>query len=79
MRLEQIGSGQYGEVFLGKDLATQEWVALKKIKLYDEGEGFPLQAIREIKLLRRIDHDNVMTLREVVRSRGMHLLGHECH
>eukprot|EP00657_Telonema_sp_P-1_P001983 TRINITY_DN1479_c0_g1_i1.p1 TRINITY_DN1479_c0_g1~~TRINITY_DN1479_c0_g1_i1.p1 ORF type:complete len:312 (+),score=22.29 TRINITY_DN1479_c0_g1_i1:50-985(+) len=35
----------------------------------NEKEGFPLTAIREIKLLRDLHHDNVIDLREVVSSK----------
>lgn len=33
-----------------------------------EKEGFPITAIREIKILSRLQHDNVVNLREIVRS-----------
>lgn len=45
-------------------------VALKKIKLENdkEGHGFPITAIREIKILSNLDHVNIVNLREIVRS-----------
>jgi len=45
-------------------------VALKKIRMDNEKEGFPITAIREIKLLKRLDNENVITLKEIVRSQG---------
>lgn len=36
----------------------------------NEKEGFPITAIREIKLLKRLDNENVITLKEIVRSQG---------
>ena len=33
-----------------------------------EKEGFPITAIREIKLLKNLHHANIINLREIVRS-----------
>jgi len=58
------------QVYLAKDLATGEEVALKKVRMDNEKEGFPITAIREIKLLSMLQHDNIINLREIVRSQG---------
>ena len=42
-------------------------VALKRIKIADDKE-FPVTAAREIKILQRLKHENIVTLREVVLS-----------
>ena len=68
-----------GQVYLAKDLATGEEVALKKVRMDNEKEGFPITAIREIKLLSMLQHDNIINLREIVRSQGVPLsLGLRC-
>lgn len=41
-------------------------MALKKVRLENEKDGFPITAIREIKILRQLDHDNVIKLMDVV-------------
>lgn len=41
-------------------------VALKKIRLEHEKEGFPITAVREIKILRQLNHKNIVRLRDVV-------------
>jgi cyclin-dependent kinase 12/13 len=46
-------------------------VALKKIRMDTEKEGFPITAIREIKILSSMKHENVVNLREIVRSDGV--------
>lgn len=46
----------------------QDRVALKKIRMDTEKEGFPITAIREIKILSTLQHENVVRLREIVRS-----------
>ena len=37
----------------------------------NENEGFPITALREIKLLKKLDHINVIKLYEVVVSKRM--------
>lgn len=46
--------------------ALGELVALKKVRLENEKEGFPITAVREIKILRQLNHKNVVRLSEVV-------------
>ncbi len=41
-------------------------VALKKVRLENEKEGFPITAVREIKILRQLNHPNVVQLMEIV-------------
>ncbi|XP_031117006.1 cyclin-dependent kinase C-2-like [Ipomoea triloba] len=69
-KLEQIGEGTYGQVFMAKEKRTGEIVALKKIRMDNEKEGFPITAIREIKILKKLQHENVIKLREIVTSQG---------
>ncbi|KAH9882401.1 hypothetical protein J1614_000637 [Plenodomus biglobosus] len=61
-----VGSGTYGKVFKGVHVYTKDMVALKKIRMEGERDGFPVTAIREIKLLQSLNHDNVVKLREVM-------------
>jgi serine/threonine protein kinase len=62
----RIGSGTYGEVYKGKNLKTEEIIAIKKIKIELESEGIPSTALREISILRELKHPNVVELRDVV-------------
>ncbi|KAL6706250.1 serine/threonine protein kinase, CMGC, CDC2/CDK subfamily [Coniothyrium glycines] len=61
-----VGSGTYGKVFKGVHVYTKDMVALKKIRMEGERDGFPVTAIREIKLLQSLNHDNIVRLREVM-------------
>jgi len=63
---EQVGEGTYGQVWKAKDTETNEIVALKKVRMDNEREGFPLTAIREIKLLKMLSHENIVKLKEIV-------------
>jgi serine/threonine protein kinase len=67
-KLEKIGEGTYGVVFKAEDKMTGNIVALKKIRLEHEDEGVPSTAIREISLLKELEHPYVVRLLEVVHS-----------
>lgn len=41
-------------------------MALKKVRLDNEKEGFPITAIREIKILRQLNHRSVVNMKEIV-------------
>ena len=43
-----------------------EVVALKKVRLENEKEGFPITAVREIKILRQLNHKNIVNIKEIV-------------
>ena len=39
---------------------------MKKVRLENEKEGFPITAVREIKILRQLNHKNVIRLIDIV-------------
>lgn len=65
-RIHQVGEGTYGKVYKAKNTLTDEYVALKKLRLESEREGFPITALREIKLLQLFDHKNIVGLLEMM-------------
>ena len=69
-KLQIIGEGTYGQVYLAEDNSTGEKVALKKVRMTNEKEGFPITAIREIKILKQLDHENIIKLKEIVVSKA---------
>ena len=69
-KIEQVGVGTYGEVFMARSRDDSSLVALKKVKLEGEREGFPITAIREIKILKSLNHDNVINMKEIVTSKN---------
>jgi len=77
-KLSKIGEGTYGVVYKALDLSIKDrevFVALKKIRLEQETEGVPSTAIREIALLRELQHPNIVRLIEVVHTTNkLHLV-----
>ncbi|KAI5782669.1 kinase-like domain-containing protein [Geopyxis carbonaria] len=68
--LNHIEEGSYGVVSRARDRETGEIVALKKLKLERETDGFPITSLREIRTLMEARHENVVNLREVVVGDG---------
>lgn len=64
--LNHIEEGSYGWVSRAKEIGTSSIVALKKVKMDYMQDGFPIAALREIQLLSKVRHPNVVDLREVV-------------
>ena len=52
--------------FQGKNKKTGEIVAMKKIRLESEEEGVPSTAIREVSLLKELQHPNIVSLKDVI-------------
>ncbi|XP_051929533.1 serine/threonine-protein kinase MAK-like isoform X1 [Hippocampus zosterae] len=65
--LKQLGDGTYGSVILGKSNETGELVAIKRMKrkFYSWEECMNL---RELKSLKKLNHPNVIKLKEVIRE-----------
>jgi len=55
-------------VYKCENQETHEFVAIKNIRLESEDEGVPCTAIREISLLKELEHPNIVRLVEVVHN-----------
>ncbi|KFB51228.1 hypothetical protein ZHAS_00019494 [Anopheles sinensis] len=69
--LNRIEEGTYGVVYRAKDKRTEEIVALKRLKMEKEKEGFPITSLREINTLLKGQHPNIVTVREIVVGSNM--------
>ena len=67
--LSKLGEGTFGEVYKARSHRTGRIVALKKILLHNEKDGFPITALREIKLLKMLSHPNILKLEEMAVER----------
>ena len=63
--LGKLGEGTFGEVHKARHRRGGYLVALKKILMHNEKDGFPITALREIKLLKMLSHQNVLRLEEM--------------
>ncbi|KJH46471.1 kinase domain protein [Dictyocaulus viviparus] len=67
INLSYIGEGAYGMVASALDTVTHERVAIKKISPF-EHQTFCQRTLREIKILTRFKHENIINIQEIIRS-----------
>ena len=65
-KLEKLGEGVYSVVYKGKIIGTDDIVALKKCKNYDNEYGMNSTIMREIAILKSLKHTNIINLLDVV-------------
>lgn len=63
-----IGGGQFGSVYRALDTHTQQTVAVKTIQRLDEYQGIQPHIIREVSLLRDLQHENIVKFLSVHQS-----------
>lgn len=68
--VSQVGEGTFGKVYKARNTGSGKFVALKRIRMEAERDGFPVTAMREIKLLQSLRHDNIVRLYEMMVSNG---------
>lgn len=67
----QLGQGTFAKVYYGKNIITQESVAIKVInKDQVKKEGLVEQIKREISVMRLVKHPHIVELKEVMATRG---------
>merc|ERR1711953_1344179 len=64
-KLNRIGEGTYGIVYRARDIADDQIVALKKVRMEKERDGMPISSIREISILFDLKHENIVELKTV--------------
>jgi mitogen-activated protein kinase 1/3 len=65
--LKYIGEGAYGMVVSGYDNRTCQRVAIKKLSPF-EHQCFCQRTLREIKILARFKHENIINIQDIIRS-----------
>ena len=72
-KIAKIGQGTFGEVFKARCRQDRtKIVALKKVLMENEKEGFPITALREIRILQLLNHENIVNLLEICRQYSRH-------
>ena len=69
--ITRVSTGTFGVVYRAKDKRTGETVALKRLKMEKEKEGFPVTSLREINTLLKASHENVVHVRQIVVGHNM--------
>ncbi|CAB3404829.1 unnamed protein product [Caenorhabditis bovis] len=70
--VNRVEEGTYGVVYRGRDKRTDEIVALKRLKMEKEKEGFPITALREINMLLKAgNHPNIVNVKEILIGTNM--------
>ncbi|KAJ4710210.1 Protein kinase PCTAIRE [Melia azedarach] len=64
-KIRKIGEGGYGEVYKCRNLITGRLVAIKMITILNEIEGVPSYILREVSLLKELQHENVVGFLDV--------------
>ncbi len=60
--VERLGKGTYGTVYKVKIKTSDKYYAIKKIKNEMDDEGIPSTALREIAILKKMKHPNVVNV-----------------
>lgn len=64
-----VGEGAYGVVLKCRNKESGEIVAIKKFKESDDDEGLRKTTLREVKILRMLRHQNIVSLTEAFRRK----------
>ena len=78
-KLEKIGEGTYGVVYKSLDTENDRYVALKKIRIDSDDDGIPATAIREISVLKELNHANIVKLLDIIHTESKLYLVFEYH
>lgn len=65
-----IGEGTYGVVIKARHKESGQIVAIKKFKESDEDEQVRKTSLREVRVLKQLRHENIVSLLEVFRRKG---------
>ncbi|KAH7882368.1 kinase-like domain-containing protein [Phlebopus sp. FC_14] len=66
----KLGEGTFGEVHKAVQTLTGRAVALKRILMHNEKEGMPVTALREIKILKAMNHPCIINILDMFVVRG---------
>ncbi|KAI5964743.1 KIN28 [Candida pseudojiufengensis] len=69
----KVGEGTYAVVYLGKQIQTKRSIAIKEIKTGLFKDGLDMSAIREVKYLQELKHQNIIELIDVFASSNNNL------
>ncbi|KAL7419620.1 serine/threonine protein kinase, CMGC, CDC2/CDK subfamily [Cryptotrichosporon argae] len=62
----KLGEGTFGVVTKGMQRATKRAVALKKLITHNPRDGVSVTTVREIKILKALDHPNIVPIMDMI-------------
>nr|pir probable protein kinase (EC 2.7.1.37) cdc2/cdc28-related - Trichomonas vaginalis [Trichomonas vaginalis] len=62
----KLGEGTYGSVFRATHIPTDQPVVLKLVRMDLEEDGIPPSSVREVCILKSLNHPNILHFREVI-------------
>lgn len=65
-KIDKLGEGTYGIVYKAWDTTQNIFIALKQIRLENEDEGMPSTTMREISILKEVQHPNIVKFLDVI-------------
>lgn len=68
-RRDKLGEGTYGAVYKAYDKVDKCYVAQKVMK-FNENDGIPSTALREMSILKKLKHRNIVSIKEVIIETG---------
>lgn len=64
--IKRVGEGSYGVVYKAHNPTTGTVVALKKITIEAGEEGIPIHCLREVGILKKLVHPNIVKMHDVL-------------
>lgn len=64
--IRELGKGTFGVVQKAKNIKTGEIVALKQLLNHAAKDGFPITAMREITIMKKLNHENVLKIIDMI-------------
>ena len=72
--VELIGMGSFGAVAVARDMQARELVAVKKVAPPTQSVQRGKQLLRETKLMRLLNHENILRIKSIERSRDIYIV-----
>lgn len=64
--IRKLGQGTFGIVQKARCKRTKQLVAIKQLLNHSAKEGFPITAMREITILKQLDHNNILKIIDMI-------------
>ncbi|ESO12718.1 hypothetical protein HELRODRAFT_155593 [Helobdella robusta] len=77
-KLQKLGEGTYGVVYKAQDCLNNNIIALKFIRYEKQTNSIPSSALREIAIIKNLNHPNIVRFFEVIKNSKGYYLVFEC-